>query len=83
MGKLLFVVKLKKINCTGFLKKIDNPLELVTSVIPNKANFNIKIPAVVENKIYKTVNVTISCVLQYTYFVKQSLNATSKFLNLN
>ena len=82
-GKITIHGKTKKINCVGFLKKIDNPLELVTSVIRNTADFNIKIPAIVDNKISKTVNVTPSCVLQYTYFVKQSLNATSKFLNLN
>jgi len=56
--------KTKKINRICFLKKIDNLLELLTSVMLNTAHFNIKIPAVMEDKIYKTVIVTISCVLQ-------------------
>ncbi len=63
-GKITIHGKTKKINCVGFLKKTDNGLELVTSIILNIADFNIKIPAIVENKISKTVNVTIRCVLQ-------------------
>ena len=63
-GKITIHGKTKKINCVGFLKKTDNRLELVTSIVLNIADFNIKIPAVVENKISKTVNVTIRCVLR-------------------
>ena len=63
-GKITIHGKTKKINCVEFLKKTDNGLELVTSIILNIADFNIKIPAIVENKISKTVNVTIRCVLQ-------------------
>ncbi|MFV8355983.1 YceI family protein [Flavobacterium sp. XS1P32] len=63
-GKITIHGKTKKINCVGFLKKIDNRLELVTSVIVNTADFNIKIPAIVDTKISKTVKITVSCVLQ-------------------
>lgn len=63
-GKITIHGKTKKINCTGLLKKVDNRLELVTSFLVNTEDFNVKIPAIVENKISKKVKVKISCVLQ-------------------
>jgi polyisoprenoid-binding protein YceI len=51
-GKITIHGKTKKINCVGFEKNRQR-LELVTSVIVNTADFNIKIPAIVDTKISK------------------------------
>lgn len=62
-GEITIHGRTKKIEINGFLKKIDNRIEL-TSVFPlNTDDFMIEIPFVIRSKISKSVITQLICVL--------------------
>jgi hypothetical protein len=63
-GKIVLNGQAKKINIKAQIRKTEAGIEIITNFDLNTDDFKIEIPFIVSNKISKTVNTQLKCVLQ-------------------
>ncbi len=64
-GKIYIHGKSKNIRVNALIKKLPkNGIELISKFSVNTDDFNIKIPFLISNKISRTVNIKVNCILE-------------------